>query len=659
MTSKNRLVFHKLVTPEEALRELKRYIKLEPLGVETVPLEEAYGKVIAEDIQAQIDLPPFDISTVDGYAVRSIDLVGAREDNPVKLKVVGYIEAGATEIVSIEPYECVEVATGAPLPQGADAVVMVEYTRRKGGYVEVFRSVTPGENVFYTASDVMMGETVIYKGSQITPQVMGVLAALGITHVKVYRKPRVAIISTGNELIKPGDRLSYGKIYDVNSYTLYASVLEDGGQPDILGILPDDYDTIKQTLSEAIERYDVVLTSGSTSAGLGDLMYKVLDELGEPGVIVHGLTIKPGKPTIIAVINNKPVFGLPGYPVSCLTSYNLVVKPVIRVFSGLKEKKKFVVKAYLASRVFGAKGRRTLIPVSLLRRGDKWIAYPVGVTSGSIGRLLRSDGYIVVPEDTLYINEGSEVPVNLYTEDVAGAELEFIGSHCPIVEKILNKLRAKYNVRLLNVGSTGGLIAIRNGEADITGIHLLDEKTGEYNIPFIRRFNLSNIIVVRGYYREQGIIVAKGNPLNIRSFEDIVDKDVKFINRNKGSGTRVLVDLLIANIARKRGINVEDVIKSINGYWIEAKTHSAVAAAVKYGKADAGIGLKYVAQMYDLDFIPLREEEYDFVISKNSISKDSVREFLEYLRSKWLQELINSTPGYKVRESTGKVILEL
>ncbi|HIQ02968.1 MAG TPA: molybdopterin biosynthesis protein [Desulfurococcales archaeon] len=656
---KGRVIFHKLVTPDEALKTLREYVEFKPLGIEVVPLEESYGRVLAEDIRAPIDVPPYDISTVDGYAVRSIDVVGAREDNPVRLKVVGYIEAGSTSKISIGPYECVEVATGAPIPQGANAVVMVEYTKRVGDYVEIFKPVTPGENIFFTASDVMMGETVVYRGTRITPQVIGVLAALGIRYIKVYKRPRVAIVSTGNELTEPGKPLTYGRIYDVNSYTLYSLVLEDGGKPNILGILPDDYNRLMETLTKALKEYDVVITSGGTSAGVGDLVYRVLNELGEPGVIVHGLNIKPGKPTVIAVINGKPVFGLPGYPISCIISYNLIVKPLIRALSGLGSGERRVVKAYLASRVYGAKGRRTIVPVSLIRRSDRWIAYPLTITSGSICRLLKCDGYIVIPENTLQLEEGSSVDVNLYTEGIVGVDLEFIGSHCFIVERVLDKLRGKYNVRLLNVGSVGGLIAIRNGEADITGIHLLDEETGEYNIPYIEKYGLSNIVVVRGYYREQGIIVAKGNPLNIKSFEDIIEKNIRFINRNRGSGTRVLIDLLIADIARRKHLSFNEVTSRINGYWIEAKTHSAVASAIKYGKADAGIGLRVVAEMYNLDFIPIRSEEYDFIIRKDALSKNCVKEFLEILRSDWLRKVIDNTPGYKARSDMGEVVIEL
>jgi len=650
-----RKIFHKLVTPEEALEKLAKYIELKPLGTEEVSLEEALGRVLAEDVVAKVNSPPFDRSTVDGYAVRSVDVAGARENAPVKLKVIGSVEAGEIPSVNIGQGEAVEVATGAPIPSGADAVVMVEFTRKIGeNVIEVFKAVPPGGNVSQTATDVMVGEIIAYKGTVITPQIIGALAASGIDRVLVYKKPKVAIISTGNELVKPGAPLSYGKIYDVNSYTLYSLVLEDGGNPKLLGIIPDSYEEIRKALAFAIENYDIVITSGSTSAGLGDLMYRVLDELGSPGVIVHGLNIKPGKPTIIAIVNGKVVFGLPGYPVSCLMNYNLLVKPVIRKLAGLKTARSRVVKAILPLRVFGGKGRRTFIPVALIRK-EKLIAFPISGDSGSITKLTRSDGYIVVPENINFLEENSEVEVYLFTENY-GSDLEVIGSHCPIFEKILAKLRGKYTVRQLNVGSLGGLLAVKRGEADIAGIHLLDPETKQYNIPFLRKYGVKNAVLIKGYYREQGLIVPKGNPLGIESFEDIIDKNVRFINRNKGSGTRALIDILIAKIAKERNIDLKEVIGKINGYWIEAKTHFAVATAVKYGRADVGVSLKYIAKIYDLDFIPLAEEEFDFLVPINSLTKASVKEFIGNLRSKEFIGALNETVGYKPKSDIGEIV---
>ena len=650
-----RVIFHRLVTPEEALEKLRKHVKMEPIGVEEVSLTEAYGRVLAENVKSPIDVPPFTRSTVDGYAVRSMDVTGARDDNPVKLKLVGKVEAGEEAKTALGPKECVEVSTGAPLPPNADAVVMVEYTRRIGDYVEVFRPLASGENIAQTGSDVMLGETIAYKGTVLTPQTIAAIAAAGISKVKVYRRPKVAIISTGNELKEPGEKLEYGKIYDVNTYSLYASVIEDCGEPEALGILPDNERIIENKISKAIKEYDIVLISGGTSAGLGDIVYRVLNKLGEPGIIVHGLNIKPGKPTVIAVINDKPVFGLPGFPVSCLIVYNLIVKPVIRAFAGLKQVKPKTVEAYMALRVFGAKGRRTHVPVALIKRRNKWVAYPVGGDSGSIVRLSRSDGYIVIPENTMYIDEEEKVTVHLFTEKKIGADLVFIGSHCPVAELIMEKLMEKYDVKIINVGSMGGLLAIKRGEADIAGIHLYDPKTGTYNIPYLRKYNVKNAVLVKGYLREQGIIVAKGNPYNIKCFEDIIDKKVRFINRNKGSGTRLLIDQLLEEIAKKRKTTVEKLTEEIEGFWVEAKTHSAVASAIKHGKADVGVGLRYVAEKYGLDFIPLKTEEYDFLINKKSLGKEPVKEFISILKSQWLRKILKETTGYKALENIGKM----
>lgn len=655
--SSKRKIFHRLITPEEALEKLRKYITLKPIGTEEVYLEKAVGRVLAENITSRIDLPPFDRSIVDGFAVRSIDLIGAREDNPVRLKIIGKIEAGEVKSLMLNKGECVEVATGASLPSGADAVVMVEYTHVKKNFVEIYRSVSPGENISHTASDAMFNEVIAYKGTILTPQIIGALAAAGVRKVKVYVKPKIAIISTGNELIEPGKQLPYGKIYDSNSYSLHASVIEDGGIPYILGILPDNYDEIKYVVGKALANYDVIITSGSTSAGPGDIMYKILDELGEPGIIVHGLNIKPGKPTIIAVVNGKPIFGLPGYPVSCLMNYNFIVKPVIRALAGLRMEKERFLKAKLALRVYGAKGRRTFVPVALIKNPNgTWTAYPIGGTSETIVRLTRSDGYVIVPENVQFLRENSETIVYLFSKTSIGADLEFIGSHCPMVEKIMERLREQYNVRILNVGSLGGLIALKRGETEITGIHLLDRETNNYNIPFIRKYGLKNVALIKGYYREQGLIVPKNNPHNVKSFEDIIDKKLRFINRNKGSGTRVLIDLLLEKEAKKRKIAFKDLVKKIKGYWIEAKTHSAIGAAIRYDKADVGVGLKIVAKNYNLEFIPLRAEEYDFLVLKRSLEKPVIKKFIEILCSKWFKELLRKTDGYKPKENMGEII---
>ncbi|MEM3019364.1 MAG: molybdopterin biosynthesis protein [Candidatus Bathyarchaeia archaeon] len=682
-----RKIFRHLSSVEEALGRLFSLYNPRPSETEEVPITEALGRVLAENIFSPIDVPGFDRAAMDGYAVRASDTFGAEEDSPRILRLVGKVEAGEKPSIELNAGEAVEVATGAPIPKGANAVVMVEYTELDGERLRVFRSSAPGENIMAAGSDVMMGELVLRRFQRLTPREIGVLAALGLRTVRVFRKPKVAILSTGNELSEPGIPLQYGRIYDINAYSLASSVRECGGEALLLGILPDEPKRIEDTLRKALESSDVVLTSGSTSAGAGDAMYRILDRLGKPGVLVHGISIKPGKPTIVALLEGKPVFGLPGYPTSALIIFNVLVRPVLLRLAGLEVSEEALrtrVKARAASRIFVAKGRREFLPVFVLQRtegeakpkaeakaesefevegkGDSslWFHPSLG-GSGSITSLAMADGFIETPEGREFIEEGEAMEVNLFSSSFRATDLLFMGSHCIGVDILIELiLRAKpgFTAKVINAGSLGGLRALSQGIADVAGIHLLDEATGVYNQPFLAKYGLEGrAVLVRGYNRLQGFIVAPGNPKGIRDFEDLLREDVTMINRNPGSGTRILIDTRLRSIAKDRGIGFEELIAKIRGYEVEAKSHSAVAAAVFQGKADVGLGIKAVAEAYGLDFIDVSEEHYDFAILKERMAKDGIRTFLSILRSKEFgEELRRRAPGLIAEERTGAII---
>jgi len=651
-------IFHRLVTPEEALKMVEKEVgELKPLGVEDVTVYEAVGRVLAEDVFSPIDSPPFDRSEVDGYAVTARSLYGAEEDNPVLLRVIGRSTVGVMPSVEVREGEGVEIDTGAPLPRGADSVVMVEYTRRRGKLVEVFRSVVPGENVAQVGSDIVIGDVVLRRGTMITPREVAVLASIGRNRIKVYRRVTVGIISTGNELVAPGRPLKPGKIYDSNSYAIYSMVKEVGGLPTILGIVRDRYEEMVRLIERGLELFDVVITSGGTSAGPGDLVYRVVEKLDGGKLIVHGLRMKPGKPTLIGIAKGKLMFGLPGFPVSAMMAFQVVVKPILMRLMGATEEVYSTLSAKLPMRIEGARGRRRYVPVSLVEASGEYRAYPLLGSSGSITTLSMADGFIVVPENVQFLEEGEMVTVTLFSQSIRPADLVYIGSHCPAVE-LLFELMGRPHVKIINVGSTAGWKAAIRGEADVAGTHLLDEDTGLYNTPFLKRFGgAEKVILVRGYSRLQGLLVAKGNPKGIRGFEDLLREDVRMVNRVKGSGTRVLIDSKLRELARKTGLHFDELTARIKGYEYEAKTHSAVAAAVAQGRADVGVSLMYYAKLYNLDFVPVGEEIFDFVMPKDRLEKPAIKKMIATLKSeKFKAELEQKLPGYKAFKESGEII---
>jgi putative molybdopterin biosynthesis protein len=646
-------VFRNLVSVKKAHEIIRSF----PMGpeIEEIELISAYGRVVAEDYEAEIDVPPFDRSTMDGYAVLAEDTFEADEDSPVRLRLIGRISAGDHPAFEVKRGFTVEIATGAPLPSGANAVVMEEYCEERKNEVLVYRAVSPGENVMFAGSDIMAGELILREGEILSPREIGVLSAAGFSKVRVYRRPKVAIFSTGNELILPGEKLEYGGIYDVNSFTLVNSVREDGGNPVFLGIARDEEKDIENKVKEALN-CDIIICSGGTSAGAGDMVYRIFERF-EPGVLVHGISVKPGKPTIIADLNGKPAFGLPGNPTSALMIYRIFVSPLIRKMAGLRKKHEIEIEAEVPMKIHSVSGRTEFLPVNIVRGGEGYSVYPVsGYYSGAITSLSETDGFIEIGEEKSIIEPGEKVKVSLFSEEIKPADLMIIGSHCIGIDIILKILKKKsdVSVKTINAGSSGGISAVKRGEADIAGVHILDE-SGEYNIPYIRKYGLSGkCYLVKGYLREQGIILPKGNPEGVKGIRDIVEKNLKIINRNRGSGTRILLDMHLRKIAEEIGEDFNSLISGINGYTIEARSHTSVAVAVLMGKAEAGLGIKTVADRYSLDFIPVRAEEYDFLIPKDRFDLEKIQSFLRVLKSEEFSKHLPS--GLRTYDRTGEVI---
>jgi len=409
-------VFRKLVSVDEAKRILAKNFTPKPVRDELVPLSEAYNRVLATDVVSPHDIPPFNRSTVDGYAVKSADTFGAEEDRPKALKPVGKVSVGEAPRVRVQKGTTAEIVTGAPVPDGADAVVMVEHTERKDKAVLVRASVSLGENVMKAGSDIRKGETVLKGGAMLSPYEIGVLAAVGSATVKVFRRPRVAIFSTGAEVVEPRKPLVEGKIYDINAHALSASATECGGQPLNMGIVQDEVKQMTTALKKALSAADIVITSGGVSVGPTDIIPKVLDKLGKPGVIVYGIAIRPGKPVTIAVIKDKPVFSLPGHPASSLLTFHLFVRPALLQMAGKKEESQLTVKAFTSERLFPSRGRRTYVTVTLKKNSaGRIVASPVPTgLSGAITTLAKADGFTVIHESQQFIEKDEEVEVELF-----------------------------------------------------------------------------------------------------------------------------------------------------------------------------------------------------------------------------------------------------
>jgi putative molybdopterin biosynthesis protein len=643
--------FLTVIDRDEAERRFRAVLDLRPLEAETVPLAVALGRVLAADVVAPLDVPGFDRANVDGFAVQAADTFGAGEDRPRTLRLnAETVPTGLRPRETVRPGTATSIATGGMLPRGADAVVMVEHTDLRGDELILIRPVAPGGNVTFAGTDIGMGETVLRRGERLTSRETGVLAALGLDRVDCVRRPRVAILSTGDELIAPGEPLQPGQVHDSNATVLADAVRELGGEAVPLGIVPDDDARLDAALRRALD-CDLVLLSGGTSKGAGDLSYRAVGRLGPPGIVAHGVALKPGKPLCLAAVNfpeRRPVAVavLPGFPTSAIFTFHEFLAPVLRRLAGLPERPPGVVSARLPLRVNSERGRTEYLLVSLTADeasggckppevahapvpsgglhpplAPTFVAFPMGKGSGSVTAFGRADGFVVIPRQREYLERDEIVRVQLLAAELEPADLVVIGSHCTGLDFLLGELfRRGFSSKTLAVGSTAGLEAVKRGECDLAGVHLLDPQTDEYNRPFLS----DAVELVPGYGRLQGIVFRPGDPrfagrtVAEAAEAALADGECVLINRNRGSGTRVLLDRLLGS-ARP------------SGFLTEARSHNAVAAAVAQGRADWGVAIAPVARAAGLDFLPLRQERYDFVVPKTRRQRPAVRAFVELL----------------------------
>ena len=654
--------FLRTVSKPEAERIWHDALRLGPLGGEEVPLAEAQGRVLDGDILVPIDVPPFDRSLVDGYAVRAADTFDANEDAPVSLELAPETApAGAVPRTEVSDGTALEVATGGVIPRGANAVQMVEFSEVEGNRLRLYKPVAPGANIQTAGADMRMGETVLRAGQRLTTRELGVLAALGIASVRVSRRPRVAIISTGDELVPPGRPLELGKIYDSNATTVAAAVRDHGGEAELMGVIPDDEEALRAACERARDSFDAVILSGGTSKGAGDLTFGVIESMAQPGILVHGVGIKPGKPIVLAAWDGRPVAVLPGFPTSAIITFNLFVAPIIRRLANLPvEAEAESVEARLAVRYHPAEGRHEHVLVNLAPRSEGTpAAYPITGASGSIYAFAQADGTMEVAADCPVVQEGEAVRVIPLAKTLRVADLTLIGSHCRGVDLALGMLRRerRLTAKVINVGSSAGVEACARGETDLAGTHLLDPASGVYNRAALERLG-TDAVLIKGYVRRQGIYFRKEEfPAEPPTLDLLTGMaELRMLNRNRGAGTRVLLDLLLEEIAGDRGVKPAELCAAIAGYDAETRSHNAVAAAVASGRADWGLGIEAVAVAYELGFAPLRDEEYDFLTLRDRLEREPVQAFLEVLRSPEFRKALGELPGFVPDARTGEPV---
>lgn len=616
-----------LAQARERLEQALARAGLMLLEAETVPLEEALGRVTAEPVWAAISSPHYHGAAMDGIAVNAVDTLGASEAAPVRLAL-------GTQARWVD--------TGDPLPEGANAVIMLEHLQRIGDQaVEIMAAVPPWQHVRSMGEDIVATELVLPQGHTLRPADLGAIAACGNATVSVRRRPRVAIMPTGTELVPPSRDVKPGQIIEFNSLMLAAQVTEWGGRPTRLPVTADDRAALKARLEHALDEHDVVIVNAGSSAGSEDYTAGLVAELGE--LLVHGVAIRPGHPLILGVIRGKPVLGIPGYPVSAALTSELFVRPLLARLQGTLPASRPRRTAIMTRKVLSPMGEDEFLRVKLGVVGGKTMATPLQRGAGVIMSLVRADGLATIPRFSEGVHAGQAVEVELLrSSDEIERTIVAIGSHDLTLDLISSELAVRAGGLTLsssNVGSLGGLIALQRGEAHLAGSHLLDEATGEYNRSYVRQYLGDRpVTIVNLVYREQGLIVPAGNPKGLRRVEDLAREDVRFVNRQRGAGTRVLLDYRLKEL----GI----ASSQIQGYDREEFTHLMVAASVAGGTADVGLGILAAARALQLDFVPLLKERYDLIIPTEYYESALLQPLLDLLRDPSFRSRVEALGGY-------------
>ncbi|MBI4691492.1 MAG: molybdopterin biosynthesis protein [Nitrospirae bacterium] len=632
---------------EKWLRRLETEKILNPFSSENIQVRDSLGRITAEPVIAKLSSPFYHSSAMDGYAVRYTETFGASETSPIKLKI---------------GEQTVYVDTGDPIPDSFNAVIMIEdvnlvrtqsteHRIQTDEYIEIIEPVTPWQHVRAIGEDIVATELILPENHKIRPVDIGAMLAGGHVEVKVRKRPKIVIIPTGTEIVEPGVVLKKGDIIEYNSRVLGGLVSEWGAETLRFRIVRDNFDEIKKAILEAHGTGDMVVVNAGASAGSEDFTTGVIEDIGE--VILHGVNIKPGKPVILGLVGGKPVLGIPGYPVSAYITFNVFARPVIYKWQGRDIEEPEKLTAILSRQVASPLGQEEFLRVKIGKVGDKFIATPVSRGAGVLMSLVRADGFVRIPEMSEGIGAGTEVGVELLrTKNEIENTIVCIGSHDNTLDLLSNFLKKRYpklSLSSAHVGSMGGLIALKRGEAHIAGTHLLDEETGEYNIPFIKSLLPDRkIVLVNLVYREQGLLVLKGNPKNVKGFKDLAREDVFFINRQSGAGTRLLTDKHL----KEHGINTKDV----QGYEREEYTHMGVASAVLTGLADTGLAILASARALGLDFIPVAKERYDIAIPMEFYNTGMIQNLLSIVREdNEFRETVVNLGGYDITDM-GKVM---
>lgn len=610
--------------------DIARYDK-----VEEVSMIESLGRITAEPIFAVVSSPHYHCSAMDGVAVRADDTFSASTANPVRL--------GKDQFCIVD--------TGDPIPPEFNAVIMIEdIVEIDDETIEITESAVPWQHIRMAGEDIVATELILTRGHKIRPIDIAAMLSAGITSLRVKKKPMVAVIPTGDEIIEPCNNPEQGKIIDSNSYMLTAMVTEWGGEPKRWSIVEDDYEKLKSAILQATNECDVVVTSAGSSAGREDFIPPIIEEIGE--LLVHGISISPGKPTALGVVNGKPIIGLPGYPVSMAVSASAFLKPLLCKMLGIANIPPERIRSSVSRKIASKLGDKEFVRVKLININGSWTAVPLARGASVLNSLIRADGIMKIPENSEGIVPGEFVEVELMKNvDEIRNSVVIIGSHDLTLDILANEVKAinpNINISSAHVGSLGGLMALKRNEAHIAGTHLLDEETGEYNVSYIKKILPDRkITLINLVYRQQGLIVAKGNPKGIKGLSDLVAKGLSYCNRQKGSGTRILLDYEL----KKLGLSPDNII----GYDREVYTHLAVASSVVSGIADAGLGIFASAKALNLDFIPIAEERYDLAIPEEFLSFEGIQLILRVISSDKFKGIVRSLGGYNTRDM-GKIM---